>query len=155
MITTLTVVTFLVTASAVSLAPFLLDIARDLGTTFGATANLLRHDEHQLGRDVGHGRDGLGPDRPETRARRGRADAGGGAFMGTVFATVSDHVSSTQRGRALGWVITGQSLSLVVGVPLVTLLGAFDGWRAAITVHGSSSRGGRASAQPRAPTPAR
>ena len=59
--------------------------------------------------------------------------------MGMVFATVSDHVPSTQRGRALGWVITGQSLSLVVGVPLVTLLGAFDGWRAAITVHAGTA----------------
>jgi DHA1 family inner membrane transport protein len=36
----------------------------------------------------------------------------------------------------MSWVITGQSLSLVLGVPLVTLLGAFGGWRGAIATHG-------------------
>ena len=41
------------------------------------------------------------------------AGVGGGGFMGTVFAAVSDRVRLAQRGRALGWVITGQSLSLV------------------------------------------
>ena len=60
----------------------------------------------------------------------------GGAFMGTVFAAVSDHVPSEFRGRALGWLITGQSLSLVLGVPLVTLLGALGGWRYAILNYG-------------------
>ena len=65
--------------------------------------------------------------------------------MGTVFATVSDHVPRAQRGRALGWVITGQSLSLAVGVPLVTLLGALGGWRIAIASHAvpSLARAGR------------
>ena len=67
------------------------------------------------------------------------AGFGGGGFMGTVFATVSDHVSVAQRGRALGWVITGQSLALVVGVPLVTLLGAFGGWRVAIATQASTA----------------
>jgi DHA1 family inner membrane transport protein len=62
---------------------------------------------------------------------------GGGAFMGTVFATVSDHVPAGSRGRALGWVITGQSLSLVVGVPLITLLGSLGGWRGALATHGA------------------
>jgi predicted MFS family arabinose efflux permease len=37
----------------------------------------------------------------------------GGAFMGVVFATVADHIPAGGRGRALSWVITGQSLSLV------------------------------------------
>ena len=59
--------------------------------------------------------------------------------MGTVFAAVSDRVAPAQRGRALGWVITGQSLSLVVGVPLVTLLGALGGWRVAIGVHAGTA----------------
>jgi DHA1 family inner membrane transport protein len=59
----------------------------------------------------------------------------GGAFMGTVFAAVSDHVPAGMRGRALSWVITGQSLSLVLGVPLVTLLGTLGGWREALAVH--------------------
>jgi len=37
----------------------------------------------------------------------------------------------------MSWVITGQSLSLVIGVPLVTLLGAFGGWRGAVAAHGA------------------
>jgi DHA1 family inner membrane transport protein len=61
---------------------------------------------------------------------------GGGAFMGTVYATVSDHVAPGARGRAMSWVITGQSLSLVLGVPIVTLVGALGGWRGAIAAHG-------------------
>jgi DHA1 family inner membrane transport protein len=56
--------------------------------------------------------------------------------MGTVFAAVSDRVPPAQRGRALGWVITGQSLALVFGVPLVTFIGAFGGWRVAVLSHG-------------------
>jgi predicted MFS family arabinose efflux permease len=67
------------------------------------------------------------------------AGVGGGGFMGTVFAAVTDRVPSAQRGRALGWVITGQSLSLVVGVPLVTLLGAFGGWRMAIATQAGTA----------------
>jgi DHA1 family inner membrane transport protein len=62
---------------------------------------------------------------------------GGGAFMGTVYTTVSDHVAAGARGRAMSWVITGQSLSLVLGVPIVTLLGALGGWRGAIAAHGT------------------
>jgi DHA1 family inner membrane transport protein len=56
---------------------------------------------------------------------------GGGSFMGTVFATVSDHVPPARRGGSLGWVMTGQSLSLVLGVPLATIIGAQAGWRGA------------------------
>jgi DHA1 family inner membrane transport protein len=59
--------------------------------------------------------------------------------MGTVFATVSDHVTPNQRGRALGWVMTGQSLSLVLGVPLATLIGAQIGWRGAHITFGALS----------------
>jgi DHA1 family inner membrane transport protein len=36
----------------------------------------------------------------------------------------------------LGWVITGQSLSMVLGVPLIALLGAVGGWRGAIMTYG-------------------
>jgi DHA1 family inner membrane transport protein len=61
----------------------------------------------------------------------------GGAFMGVVFATVADHIPAGSRGRALSWVITGQSLSLVVGVPVVTLLGTLGGWRYALGIHGA------------------
>jgi predicted MFS family arabinose efflux permease len=159
MLVTLSVVTFLVNASATALAPFLLDIARDLGTTLGASANLIAVMSITWG--VVSVTAGVASDRIGRRpvlvaavltlgvARLGftlsqsygaavmwqlLAGMGGGGFMGTVFATVSDRVAITQHGRALGWVITGQSLSLVAGVPLVTLLGAYGGWRLAIAV---------------------
>ena len=62
---------------------------------------------------------------------------GGGAFMGIVYAVVTEHAAPEMRGRAMSWVMTGQSLSLVLGVPLVTLLGTFGGWRGAIAAHGA------------------
>ena len=52
-----------------------------------------------------------------------------GAFTGVVFAEVSARVPDSQRGRALGWVMSGQSLTLVVGVPLAAALGSVFGWR--------------------------
>ncbi|MBS0518045.1 MAG: MFS transporter [Proteobacteria bacterium] len=57
--------------------------------------------------------------------------AGGsaGTFMGVVFAEVSARVEDGQRGRALGWVMSGQSLTLVVGVPLAAWIGSMIGWR--------------------------
>jgi DHA1 family inner membrane transport protein len=64
---------------------------------------------------------------------------GGGAFMGTVFATVADHLPAAQRGRALGWVLTGQSLSLVLGIPLLTYVAAFVEWRGAMASHGGTA----------------
>jgi predicted MFS family arabinose efflux permease len=157
MLLTLTVVTFLVNASATALAPFLLTIADDLGTSLGAAANLIAIMSVSWG--VVSVTAGAASDRIGRRpvlvasvltlgvARLGftlsqsygaevlwqlLAGMGGGGFMGTVFATVSDRVAVAQHGRALGWVITGQSLSLVAGVPLVTLIGAFGGWRVAI-----------------------
>jgi MFS transporter, DHA1 family, inner membrane transport protein len=59
----------------------------------------------------------------------------GGAFLGAVFACVSDHVPAKLRGRALGWVITGQSISMVIGVPLLAYISSFAGWRGAFRVH--------------------
>jgi MFS transporter, DHA1 family, inner membrane transport protein len=157
LLVTLTVVTFLVNASATALAPFLLTIADDLGTTLGAAANLIAvmsvswgvvsvtagAASDRIGRrpvlvaavlTLGVARLGftLSPSYGAAVMWQLLAGVGGGGFMGTVFATVSDRVAVTQHGRALGWVITGQSLSLVAGVPLVTLLGAFGGWRMAI-----------------------
>jgi len=52
-----------------------------------------------------------------------------GTFTGVVYAEVSAHVEDFQRGRALGWVMTGQSLTLVVGVPLAAYIGSMIGWR--------------------------
>jgi predicted MFS family arabinose efflux permease len=157
MLVTISVVTFLVNGSAVALAPFLLDVSRDLGVSLGAAANLIAlmsiswgvvsvtagAASDRIGRrpvlvaavlTLGAARLGLALSHsyPASALWQLLAGAGGGGFMGTVFAAVSDRVTVAQHGRALGWVITGQSLSMVAAVPLVTLLGAVGGWRLAI-----------------------
>jgi DHA1 family inner membrane transport protein len=52
-----------------------------------------------------------------------------GAFTGVVYAEVSGRVPDSQRGRALGWVMSGQSLTLLIGVPMAAAAGALIGWR--------------------------
>jgi predicted MFS family arabinose efflux permease len=52
-----------------------------------------------------------------------------GAYMGTVFGEVADRVADSMRGRAMGWVIGGQSLALLLGVPAASWIGSFVGWR--------------------------
>ncbi|MDP2332622.1 MAG: MFS transporter [Reyranella sp.] len=52
-----------------------------------------------------------------------------GAFTGVVFAEVSGRVHDSQRGRALGWVMSGQSLTLLIGVPMAAAVGSLIGWR--------------------------
>jgi DHA1 family inner membrane transport protein len=159
LLATLSWAVFMIASAATALAPFLLDMARDLGTGLAAAANLIAILSVAWGvmsLVAGSASDRLGR-RPILLAsvlccavsRVGLAAAesyaaavawqvvgglGGGGFMGTVFAAVSDHVGPAGRGRALGWVITGQSLSLVFGVPAFTLLGGLIGWRRAIGV---------------------
>lgn len=52
-----------------------------------------------------------------------------GAFTATAMAEVSVQTGVSHQGRALGYVMTGQSLTLLVGVPLAAWLGASIGWR--------------------------
>ena len=52
-----------------------------------------------------------------------------GMFSGVIFAEVSGRVAADQQGRALGWVMSGQSLTLLVGVPLAAWVGSRIGWR--------------------------
>lgn len=52
-----------------------------------------------------------------------------GAFTGVVYAEVSGRVPDSQRGRAFGWVMSGQSLTLLIGVPMAAAAGALIGWR--------------------------
>ena len=52
-----------------------------------------------------------------------------GAFTGVAFAEVSGRVTDNQRGRALGWVMSGQSLTLLIGVPMAAAVGSLIGWR--------------------------
>jgi DHA1 family inner membrane transport protein len=163
MLVALCMATFFVTSSGVSTAPFINLITRDLATSLPAVAHLFSIQALAWG--IASLVTGMVSDRFGRRAilvagviliglmRIGFSTSntyaaavgwhvfsgiGGGAFMGIVYATVSEHATPGMRGRAMSWVITGQSLSLVLGVPLVTLLGAaFDGWRGAIAIHGA------------------
>ena len=148
------------TASSIGITPFLLDIARDLGTDLTAIANLVAL--QSAARGVASLFAGMASDRwgrrpilvlgllllggtgigiavaqtyPWVAIWRIMGGFGGGAYMSAVFATVSDHVPAAQRGRSLGWVVTGQSFALVLGVPLLTLIGAASGWRGAVLAH--------------------
>ena len=156
MLWALTLGAFLTTSSATTRSPFLLDMARDLDTDLMAVANLMAVMSttwgimslvagtlsDRVGRKViltsaivlaGAAMTGVGLAGSYTLAVVAvlAGGIGGGSFMGTVFATVSDHIAPARRGSALGWVMTGQSVSLVLGVPLATLIGAQAGWRGA------------------------
>ncbi|MCC6175114.1 MAG: MFS transporter [Chloroflexi bacterium] len=161
MLAALLTATFLVNISAIGISPFLLDIAQDLGTDLAAAGNLVAANSISWGIAsllAGFTSDRLGR-RPiligglialalspigvaltatylVAALWRTFGGSGGGAYMGTVFATVSDHFPAAERGRALGTIVTGQSLSLVVGVPLVTYAGGILGWRGALAVQG-------------------
>lgn len=52
-----------------------------------------------------------------------------GSFTATAMAEVSVQTGISHQGRALGYVMAGQSLTLLVGVPSAALLGAAMGWR--------------------------
>lgn len=156
MVLALCFATFLVTGNGVAVSPFLLEMARDLGTDLAAVANLVAMSSITWGIAslfAGAASDRLGrkplligglcvlilsplgvalaQTYPAVAAWRIVGGIGGGAFMGTVFATVADRFPARERGRALGWLTTGQSLSLVVGVPILTSLGGIWGWRGA------------------------
>lgn len=53
----------------------------------------------------------------------------GGCVTSAAFAAAADASSERERGRALSWVIAGQSLALILGTPLVTLVAAASDWR--------------------------
>ena len=52
-----------------------------------------------------------------------------GMFSGVIFTEVASRVGPTQQGRALGWVMSGQSLTLLIGVPVAAWVGSSIGWR--------------------------
>ena len=145
---------FAATSSGTTRAPFLLDMARDLGTSVPLIANLFAMTATAWG--VASLVGGMASDRFGRRpfliggpavltiAMLGVAWsatylevafwgtlAGGccGMFMGSMMAEVSDRTADIQRGRALGWVMSGQSLTMIIGVPLAAWLGAAIGWR--------------------------
>ena len=134
---------FTVAASGTTRAPFLIDMARDLSASVPLIANLVAITSVSWG--ITSIVAGTGADRWGTRpfliggplglalATIGVATAGSfvsvaawatlaggfcGLFSGTIFTEVSMRVLPSQQGRALGWVMSGQSLTLLVGVPL-------------------------------------
>ncbi len=52
-----------------------------------------------------------------------------GAFTTSILAEVALRTHSSFHGRALGYVMSGQSLTLLFGVPVAAWLGAAIGWR--------------------------
>jgi predicted MFS family arabinose efflux permease len=145
---------FTVAASGTTRAPFLIDMARDLDASVPLIANLVAINSITWG--ITSIIAGAGADRWGTRpfllggplglavAATGIAHAGSflgvaawatiagafcGLFSGTVFTEVSARVLPTQQGRALGWVMSGQSLTLLIGVPLAAWVGSWIGWR--------------------------
>lgn len=146
--------TFAITASGVTRAPFLIHMARDLDVSLAVIANLFGLTSIAWGSASFAA--GVGSDRLGRRsflvgapialavALVGVAQsqsflavaiwatlAGGcsGLFTGVSLAEVAGRVVDRQRGRALGWVMAGQSLTLLVGVPLAAWIGASLGWR--------------------------
>jgi len=145
---------FTVSSNGTTRAPFLLDMSRDLSVSVALVANLVAISSIAWGitsmfAGAGSDRWGrrpflLGGPLALTAASAGAAQAdsfsslatwvtlaGGscGLFSGVIFAEVSARVSAAQQGRALGWVMSGQSLTLLVGVPLAALVGSWIGWR--------------------------
>ncbi|CAA9248340.1 MAG: hypothetical protein AVDCRST_MAG04-1972 [uncultured Acetobacteraceae bacterium] len=145
---------FAASCSGTTRAPFLIDMARDLATGLPLVANLMAMTSVAWG--VASLVAGAGSDRWGRRpflvggpvalavCMAGAAVsqtflgvavwatlAGGcaGAFTGVLMAEASARVADRQRGRALGWVMAGQSLTLLVGVPLAAWIGAYVGWR--------------------------
>jgi DHA1 family inner membrane transport protein len=145
---------FAATSSGTTRAPFLIEMSHDLGVSVGLVANLVSFTATAWG--IASATAGSMSDRIGRRwmligglfglsiamlcqSMAGNflwvvvwATLGGGCsgtFTGVVYAEVSARVEDYQRGRALGWVMTGQSLTLVVGVPMAAFIGSMIGWR--------------------------
>jgi len=71
----------------------------------------------------------LAQDYPSLAFWRFGSGLAGGSQTPIAFAAASDLFPAARRGRALGWVMTGQSMSLVLGTPLSALVGSLSGWR--------------------------
>ncbi len=145
---------FAASCSGTTRAPFLIDMARDLSTSLPLVANLMAMTSIAWG--AASMLAGAGSDRWGRRpflvggplclaaCMLGVASAGSyagvaawatgagacsGAFTGVLMAEASARVTDRQRGRALGWVMAGQSMTLLVGVPLAAWIGSYIGWR--------------------------
>jgi len=135
-------------------APFLIDMARDLDSSIPIIANLLTVNSIAWGGAAflaGPGSDRYGcrpfliggplglavssigiTFAPNLLLVAVWTTIGGfccGMFTGPIFTEVSRRVGAHQQGRALGWAMSGQSLTLLVGAPAAAWLGGFIGWR--------------------------
>ncbi|NOG70131.1 MFS transporter [Roseicella sp. DB1501] len=145
---------FAASSSGTTRAPFLIVMARDLGTSLPLIANLMALTSIAWGAAslcAGAGSDRWGR-RPflvggpvglalcmagvsTAESYLGAASwatlagACAGAFTGVLMAEASARTVDRQRGRALGWVMAGQSLTLLVGVPMAAAIGELVGWR--------------------------
>jgi predicted MFS family arabinose efflux permease len=57
---------------------------------------------------------------------------GRAAVVPTAQAVAGAHFGDDHRRRAISWVMTGHSCSALLGLPLLTAVAAFGGWRAAL-----------------------
>jgi predicted MFS family arabinose efflux permease len=145
---------FAASGSGTTRAPFLLDMARDLSASLTLTANVMAltsiawgassmvsgalsdrfgRRPFLIGGPLGLAAGTIGIAlSPSFLLVALSATIGGlsaGAFSGALMTEVSSRVEDRQRGRALGWVISGQSMALLVGVPAAAWVGAYIGWR--------------------------
>lgn len=145
---------FAASSSGTTRAPFLIDMARDLATTLPWVANLMAMTSISWGVTslvAGAGSDRWGrrpfliggplglalslvgvaasPNYLGVAVAVTLAGAFAGGFTGVIMAEASARTVDRQRGRALGWVMAGQSFSLLLGVPLAAWAGTHVGWR--------------------------
>lgn len=145
---------FAASSSGTTRAPFLLDMARDLSTSLTMVANLMAATSiawgiasifagaasdrwgrrpflvgGPLGLAAGLVSLSLADSYLGVALSATVAGACAGAFTGVIMAEASARTVDRQRGRALGWVMSGQSLALLVGVPLAAWIGSSIGWR--------------------------
>ncbi|MBW6398386.1 MFS transporter [Roseomonas sp. HJA6] len=145
---------FAASSSGTTRAPFLIAMAQDLSTSLPVVANLMAATAIAWG--ISSGFAGAAADRYGRRPFLVGGPVGlgiglvglslsqdivslalwstaigacAGAYTGVLMTEVSSRTHDRQRGRALGWVMAGQSLALLVGVPLAAWIGSFVGWR--------------------------
>lgn len=153
---------FAATATGSTRAPFLPDMAADVNTSLAAIANLFGVTAAAWGVSsyiVGHLSDRFGRRLflllcpiligiamlAMSQAQSYLAlvliavfaGACCGSFTATTMAEVSIRAHHSHHGRAFGYVMSGQSLTLLFGIPLAAWLGGSVGWRGVHVVLGA------------------
>ena len=157
---------FLGTLVYASLAPFFPDIARDLATEVpllgqAVTARLVLSAAFglvagPLADGFGHRRvmvvgmvaaaltlvgTGLAPSYLLLLVTSLPAGLAGAILGGVALAIAGSRFTGEARRRAVSWVVAALSSAPIVGVPLMTTLGSWVGWRAAFVVAGTAALG--------------